>query len=236
MRNLKYILLTTIIIISSTTIFSAEDETFSINSLKLHIRITELTDSEEPFIHADKLVFTYKPSKKNARHVGIAFEEEKFSKIHNLHRNENGIFFYMYKYPKREKVNYRFIEDGVWISDKKNRNVKMDNNFITLSSFVIPQKNIKEHTSPIVKNNQAKFRLKAEENSSVYLTGDFNNWNPFLYPLEEVEPGIYELTINLPKGKYGYYYIYNGKKTLDWENFSRGTSRLGEEVSIFSIQ
>lgn len=235
MKNLKYLLFITAILIPSISTFGAEEEKFSINSLKLHIKISDMMDSEKPFISGDSLVFSYKPSKKKPRHVGIAFESEDFSKIHSLYRNSNGIYFYIYKYPRKNTVNYRFIEDGVWLSDKKNTKTTTDKNFITLSSFKIPEKNIKEHQLPIISKNSATFILKGSENSSVYLTGDFNNWNPFLYPLKEVEPGHYSITLDLPKGKYGYYFIYNGERTLDRENFSRGISKLGESVSLFTI-
>ena len=236
MKNLKYILFTTLFLISYTMVHSAEDESFSINSLSLHIKITEMKDSETPFIYEDTIVFTYKPSKERVRHIGIAFENEDFSKIYNLYKNENGIYFFLYKYPKENVINYCFIEDGVWIKDRVNPLEKPSNNFLSLSSFVIPNKNVKEHITPIIDGNSATFNFKGAQDYPVYLTGDFNNWNPFLYQLKEDKPGLYSITIKLPPGKYGYYFIYNGKRTLDSENFTRGISKLGEEVSLFTIK
>lgn len=235
MAKLKYFLLTTIILLGITKLYSAEEEKYYINSFKLHIRVSEMKESESPFIFGENIVFSYKPSKKNVRHVGISFLNEDFSKIYNLHRNENGVYFYLYKYPKLNEVSYKFIEDGVWVNDKNNT-LLSNNNFIKLSSFRIPKNNIKELDSPIVKNQKVTFKVREESGSSVYLTGDFNSWNPFLYPLDEVKEGIFTITLTLPKGKYGYYYISNGERKLDIENFNRGYSRLGEEVSIFSIE
>lgn len=236
MKNLKYIFLTTLFLFSILSVFSAEQEGISISSLALHIKMTEMDKSSAPFITGENLIFTYSPSRNTVRHVGIAFKNENFSKIHNLFRNENGIYFYIYKFPKEKVINYKFVEDGIWISDKNNSKIVKDRNYITLSSFEIPNKNIKEHISPIIMSKNATFVIKAEKGSSIYLTGDFNHWNPFLYKLEEEKPGIFTISINLPSGKYGYYYIYNGERILDSENPFSGRSRIGEKVSLFSIQ
>ena len=133
MENLKYILLTTLFLFSFSIANSAETEGLTITSLPLHIRITEMKESVPPFIVGEDLIFTYTPTRKIVRHVGIAFENENFSVIHNLYRNENGIFFYIYKYPKEKTINYKFIEDGIWITDKNNKNSISDKNFISLS-------------------------------------------------------------------------------------------------------
>ncbi|OQY38266.1 MAG: hypothetical protein B6229_06285 [Spirochaetaceae bacterium 4572_7] len=235
MKNIKYVLLTTLILFS-INVFSADREELRIPSLSLHLRLVEMTTSEKPFIVGEDLIFTYSPSKDRPRHVGIAFKSENFQEIHNLYRNPNGIYFFMYKYPKEKIIDYRFIEDGVWIQDKKNRSTSMDRNFITLSSFSIPDRNIKDYNSPIIGSDSVTFIVKGLENSSVYLTGDFNNWNPFLYKMKEYKPGEFRITLPLPKGKYGYYFIFNGERVLDKDNFDRGISMLGETVSLFTIQ
>ncbi|MGL1890456.1 MAG: hypothetical protein OCD02_02465 [Spirochaetaceae bacterium] len=236
MKNLKYIFFTTLFFISFTGLFAAEQEGIQIPSLSLHIKITEMLESQAPFIIGENLIFTYKPSKKRVRHVGISFGNENYSKIHNLYKNENGIYFFIYKYPKEEKIEYKYIEDGVWITDKKAQMNFIDNNFISLSSFKIPEKNIKEHISPIINGSSATFTIKAEPESSIYLTGDFNSWNPFLYKLNEEKPGLFSITIRLPEGQYGYYYILNGERTLDIENPIKGRSNIGEKVSLCTIE
>ena len=235
MEKHKYILLTSIFLISISGLFAAEQKSVVIPSLSLHIRITEMTESESPFIIGDNIVFTFTPSKKNVRHVGISFKNESFNQIHSLSKNDNGVFFFLYKYPKEKIINYKFIEDGVWILDNNSKSTYTDRNFIQLSTFEIPEKNIKEHLSPIITDKTVTFIFKAEENSSVYLTGDFNNWNPFLHKLKEVKPGQYSITLKLPKGKFGYYFIYNGARILDSENPFRGISRINENVSLFTI-
>ncbi len=236
MKNLKYVLLTTIFIISISSIFSAEDTAFEISDFSLHIKITEMTKSEEPFISGENIIFSYTPVKQGVRHVGIAFENENFSQIYNLYRNENGVFFYIYKYPKTKEIRYKFVVDGVWTADSINSKVIRDKNFIKLSSFTIPDKNIKEHLSPIINDDTIIFKFRGMPGSSVYLTGDFNNWNPFIYKLKEEVPGEYIFSLTLPKGKFAYYFIYNGERVLDSENPFAGMSRLGEKVSLFTVE
>ena len=53
--------------------------------------------------------------------------------------------------------------------------------------------------------------------------------------MKEYKPGEFRITLPLPKGKYGYYYIYNGKRIQDRDNFNRGISMLGESVSLVTI-
>jgi hypothetical protein len=235
MKKHKHYILLTIFFLLNISLFSKEDRGLEIVSFKLHIKISELRDSEPPFIFGDEIIFTYKASKENVRHVGIAFSNEKFSKINTLYKNENGIFFFIYKFPPVEEINYRFIEDGVWVTDLNTPSVLDKPSYIRLSNFKIPSNKTRDFSSPRINGSEVVFYFRQSSGSKVYLTGDFNRWNPFMYPLKEIEDGIFYIKLNLPKGKYGYYFISNGEKYLDSENFSRGISVLGENVSILEI-
>ena len=48
----------------------------------------------------------------------------------------------------------------------------------------------------------------------VFLAGDFNNWSPTATPMEEID-GIYEITLHLKQGKYGYKFIVDGQWMAD---------------------
>ena len=48
----------------------------------------------------------------------------------------------------------------------------------------------------------------------VFIAGDFNNWSPTATPMKE-NNGIYEITIYLKKGKYGYKFIVDGQWMAD---------------------
>lgn len=63
---------------------------------------------------------------------------------------------------------------------------------------------------------QVKFTYQPpiSSNLTVYLVADFNGWNKKSDKLEEVA-GIYEITKELAPGEYKYYYLVDGKHTLD---------------------
>ena len=48
----------------------------------------------------------------------------------------------------------------------------------------------------------------------IFLAGDFNNWSPTATPMEEID-GIYETTLYLKQGKYGYKFIVDGQWITD---------------------
>lgn len=61
------------------------------------------------------------------------------------------------------------------------------------------------------------FEVKADPGSEVYLTGDFNNWEPNKHKLKEKSnPGHYKGTVLLERNKqYEYKFIINGNWTVD---------------------
>lgn len=136
----------------------------------------------------------------------------------------------------KDIINYKFVEDGIWLTDSNNQLTKTDRNFISLSSFVIPDAYKKERPSPIIDGNSITFRLKESSNNDIYITGDFNNWNPFLYRMDETSDGNYQIDLKLPKGRYGYYYIVDGKRVTDPENRSVAYSSIGEKVSLLIVE
>lgn len=238
MRNLKYFLITTVLLFTIPIINAADNEggTLQINDTYLQLRITDLQESEAPFIVDNSIVFTYKPQRSGVRHVGVSFEHENFSRIHSFYKNVHDVFFYIYEYPMKDRINYKFVEDGIWITDKNSSLTKVDRNFIKLSSFIIPDAYKKQKTSPIIEGNSITFKLEESSNNDIYITGDFNNWNPFLYRMHEISAGNYQLNLNLPPGRYGYYYIIDGKRVTDPENRNIGYSNLGEKVSLLVVE
>lgn len=54
---------------------------------------------------------------------------------------------------------------------------------------------------------------------SVYLVGDFNNWDETATPMQQFKNGTYKITLNLePDQHYQFRYLVNGKQWHnDWE-------------------
>ena len=71
----------------------------------------------------------------------------------------------------------------------------------------------------------------------VSVAGSFNNWNPFLQPLDEDtdRPGSYRLLIPLPAGRHEYYFVVNGRKVLDPHNTIVAANRVGRRASILMV-
>ncbi|MFY9302365.1 isoamylase early set domain-containing protein [Candidatus Sordicultor fermentans] len=53
------------------------------------------------------------------------------------------------------------------------------------------------------------FEVYAPRAKSVYLVGDFNDWDIRACPMEK-ENGVWVITLDLPPGKYEYRYLIDG--------------------------
>lgn len=71
-------------------------------------------------------------------------------------------------------------------------------------------------TKPLCK---VKFSLYDEDYNnaeSIFVVGEFNDWNPQAAPLKKSKNGIWSATMDLPTGKeYQFRYFINGHR---WEN------------------
>lgn len=79
---------------------------------------------------------------------------------------------------------------------------------------------------------QVKFTYQPPISSSltVYLVADFNEWNKNRDKLEEVS-GVYEITKELAPGEYKYYYLVDGKLTLDPK-----ATKVSEDKVTYSLK
>ncbi len=109
---------------------------------------------------------------------------------------------------------YRYRVDGKWITDPENPapstgKEKQGNAYLIIGV---------NHT----------FRLKGFSNAkSIFLAGDFNNWEPNTYQLKK-EGDEWKLGIHLAPGKHTYKFIVDGKWIKDpanklWEQNEHGT-------------
>jgi AMP-activated protein kinase-like protein len=56
-----------------------------------------------------------------------------------------------------------------------------------------------------------QFRLQAADASTVRLAGSFSNWQP-QYDLHQTSPGIWIVTLPLPRGVYDYAFVIDGQR------------------------
>ncbi len=63
--------------------------------------------------------------------------------------------------------------------------------------------------------NGVEFSIYAPYAESVYIAGDFNNWNTSQLPLKKDELGVWKRVIYLPPGRYEYKFIVDGEYVAD---------------------
>ena len=59
---------------------------------------------------------------------------------------------------------------------------------------------------------------KLPDAGTVYLAGDFNDWNEQSHPMEQLKDSRFKLTVNLEPGReYQFRYLVDGEWHNDWE-------------------
>ncbi len=220
------------VILSVFPLFAAEEEV----TVRLHFAITEATVSSPPEIIDNHLVLTYKGNR-NYRFVGAAFRHEDFKQIHPFYVNTNGVYILTYSLPKDlEEVEYRLVVDGLWMTDPTNPVVQKDFGGVYFSRYQLPQKE-KLLVSPDVAGEQVTFTYRGAPGQMVYVYGDFNNWDPFMYRLNEIgSNGVYSTRLRITNGKYKYKFIVDGTAMADPLNGSKAIDIFGELVSMLTVE
>ena len=78
-------------------------------------------------------------------------------------------------------------------------------------------------------SKRVTFQIAATPNSTVFLAGSFNDWNPKKHQMKDPKGiGKYSITLVLPKGDHEYKYVVNGNWVIDpecqnWVRNSYGT-------------
>ncbi|MDR1626710.1 MAG: glycoside hydrolase [Spirochaetia bacterium] len=202
-----------------------------------HIKIVETAEASAPQIMDDTVFFSCKPGDA-VRYVGIAFAHEEFREIHLFERNGHGLLFLFYPIPEGlHSLDYRFVIDGLWTTDPKNPLKTRGAEGLSLSRLDLPAGAVHLQTkSPVIRRDgQVEFNLEAPSGREVYLSGSFNGWDPYMYRLREVRPGLYSLTLRLLPGTYYYMFNAEGRKYLDLLNPNRGQDGEGYEISVLVI-
>ena len=231
-----YIFIIWVTLIGSAVLAAQEQPSFpSLKDASLIMRLKSMREAEAPFVHGNQLLFTYK-GEPDTRLVGIAFEAEGFSQVNFLVRNAHNVFIYAISNQDMvsDGLGYRYWVDGLWHQDPENPSYYLDSHQTPISLLSSPSDKPREN--PISVDGGYDFYAYFDPGQQVSLLGNFNNWDPFLYPLEEVESGKYHIRIaSLRPGKYQYYFWVSGSKHLDPQNYRVGVNFYGEEVSLFTV-
>ena len=206
-----------------------------IESYNVQKKILITTDATEPQIIDNYILFTFKSSERTS-FVGAAFDFDNYVKIHQFKINSDGIYILVVKKPEKEVIKYRLVVDGLWMADPFNPIKIKKPNEVEISVLNISDSFLGEKKYPFTENGITHFRYRGEEGKSVYLAGDFNKWDPFMYNMIEMNPGEYFISIKLFPGAYHYYFVVNGQSKSDKDNPSILWDRDFREISVYSIR
>lgn len=81
----------------------------------------------------------------------------------------------------------------------------------------------------------AVFRCRIPEAEEVQLAGDFNDWMPHTTPMRRLANGAYEARLRLPKGRYRYRLVVDGRWCHDQHNPLVEVNDFGELNSVVEI-
>lgn len=203
--------------------------------------VETIARTDAPLITGKFIIFT---ASGEARHVGIAFEHENFQTIHSFQRlfrsettdAKKSILFYIMRIPEEmRELRYRLVTNGLWSTDPLNPMQVFDYSAgMSLSILKIPYQ--KEYKTAVENSGSTRFVYQGETGKKIYLAGTFNNWDPFMYLLEEVMPGRYELFLPLPKGIWYYAYFKDGKQIPDTTNTTHVYTTDGRTASVIQVE
>jgi hypothetical protein len=231
MKNQKHSIFLIIFLLLPLMVHAVEQ----IDNVDLFLKLTDLQKAVPPEIFDNILILSYS-SEKPVRFVGAAFQHENYGEIHPFARTQKGVYILSYKVPENTgKLVYRIVVDGLWMADPSNSSWCRDYAGIKLSCIEVPPAKAFIELSPVVKNKTVEFVLETSPGKMIFVAGSFNSWDPFMYRMKEVNPGVYTFSINLLPGNHFYYYFSEGIRFLDPLNKNRAVDFEGTEVSAFSI-
>ena len=79
------------------------------------------------------------------------------------------------------------------------------------------------------------FYYLAPTASSVFLVGDFNNWDSTSHPMQRRVDGCWFLQVQLTHGHHPYRFLVDGKPVLDPRGAGIARNERNEQVSLIAV-
>jgi 1,4-alpha-glucan branching enzyme len=73
------------------------------------------------------------------------------------------------------------------------------------------------------------------EAESVYVIGDFNDWDPTAHPMKHHVDGAWRVNIPIPHGHHHYMFLVDGKAILDPRSHGIARNERNEKVSLLAV-
>ena len=197
------------------------------------------------------ILFTY--SGYRARKVFLAGNFSNWRPI-PLHRNTRGVYYYILPVRDLESkleikaenyvFRYKFLVDGIWMSDPVNKNRVDDGLGAYVSNFRLYEQDVNRYITvrtigePALNGERlVEFAIYLPRVQNLSLVGVFNNWNPEHDQMVKGKDGIFRLRLKLKPGEYVYKFIADGRWILDRYNpNTRLFEQLGELCSHIKIE
>jgi hypothetical protein len=196
-----------------------------------------LATAQTPTEFINGYLFMPYHSTKAYRAVGIAFSYENYEIIHPFVLNKKGTYVFYGKIPDNvHHLGYRLIVDSVWQADSSNPVSERDVTGVEISMLELNRSNDIKLGPQIRTDGFVDFYLQGKPQSQVFISGSFSHWDPFIYPVKEISPGLYKVSIPLSYGRHYYAYLIDGQRIVDPHSFKQTHSYAGEIVSFIDIQ
>ena len=200
------------------------------------LRLMGLEEVGPPRVLDDHVLITLEPSPA-PRYVAAVFAHEGYRHKHTFNRNRNDVYFLMYPIPEGvEKLEYRLVADGLWGRDPQNPVARLDGTGVPISIYELPEPRETPPESPVVHEERyVEFYFETEPGRRVFVSGSFNNWDPYMHRMTEESPGRYRLHLRVPAGTHYYEFISSGERLPDPLNERRVYNREGNRVSVLQV-
>ncbi len=86
------------------------------------------------------------------------------------------------------------------------------------------------------KTPKTTFKIKVPDAQSVFLVGDFNNWDTHSNPMKKGGDGFWKTEFKLQPGEYQFRYFVDGQYWLNDDKAPQVANAFGTDNSIAKIQ
>ncbi len=86
-----------------------------------------------------------------------------------------------------------------------------------------------------LKNGKIRFVWPDKNVDTIFLVGDFNQWNEKSHPLRRTETRDFELELEIPPGKYRFKYLVDGVWWNDPDAEEYAPNPWGSEDSVILV-
>lgn len=198
-------------------------------------QLIHLKESSAPKIYKNGILFTYKGA---AKTVYISGSFLNWERLIPMMQSYFGVWYYFHKESLDSgQYLYKYKVDNFWVLDPMNPEIARDYYDQSLSLLKVDKKLVIYERSPVInpKTRECLFWIENKFATSIYIYGDFNNWNPYQLRLTR-EGDLWTISLKLEKGIYGYRFIVDfNKELLDPNNDNIKLNKQNEPCSIVII-